>query len=200
MYERTYHTKVLAQKNTSEPPRRTFFGKKIIIGTIVLLCLVGIVVLIRLPSLQVKTIVIEGTDVEDPEEVETLAWAHLEGKLFSLLPRTSMFLVPAARIEKQIAATFPRFSSVGVRRSGFDSLIVRVAEREGTSLWCVSDDRCFFMDADGVVFAPAPFFSGDAYVKIFVGTESELPFTPVPSQMLATIALLHERLPSIGIE
>lgn len=201
MYERTYHAKVLAQHTPPEKKRRKRFPwRRVIAGGVAVVVLVGIVLLIRLPGLQVQMVTVEGTRVVDPEEVTQVVWSKLDGTYLSLFPRRSMFVAPTKRIEKAIRASFSRFSDVRVDRKGLHELTVSVVEYEGTYLWCEDEATCYFMTKDGVVFAPAPFFSGDAYIKIFIGEKGEFPFEPLSQKMITTLELLLERLPLLGIE
>ncbi len=200
MYERTYTKKVLQQTTPVEKKKKRRFPlKRFLIGVGIFVFVGGIIWIIRLPALHVKTIEIEGTTVTDPEEVREFVFSRIEGNSLYIFPRKSMLLVPTTFIEKSIKKQFPRFSDVTVRRKGIAGLELSVAEHEGALLWCESDDRCFFMTKEGVVFAEAPFFSGDAYERVFFGAVQELPFYPLPEQMLTLIHTLQERLPSIGI-
>jgi hypothetical protein len=201
MYERTYHAKVLTQHAPVEKKRRKRFPwKRFFWWCGAFVFLVGIIFLIRLRGLQVASVSVVGTNVVDPEEISAVVWQRLEGTYLSILPRTSMFLVPTRRVESVVAQAFPRLSSVRIDRKGVRGLEVKVSEYEGEYLWCVTNDECYFMTKEGIVFAPAPFFSGDAYKKIFVRTQSPLPFEPITKPMMETLLLLLERLPLLGIE
>lgn len=203
MYERIYKPKVLnAQRAPEEEKRRSrrFRWKYFLWSGGGVLLLVGFVLLARASSLQVRDIRVEGTTVVDPEEVVTLVQDEMNGRFLFFLPRTSMLVLSTRTITHRIEQAFPRFSSVSVRRSGTASLEVVVTEREGTYLWCRGEDDCFFMTNEGVVFAVAPFFSGDAYERIFYGNEVPLlPFTPLPTSFLGVIETLRTRLPILGI-
>jgi cell division septal protein FtsQ len=199
MYERTYNAKVLSQKAPPEKKRRRRFPwRKFMIGLVSVLILAAIVILIRLPQLQVKTIAVVGTEVTDPEDVSIFIRSQIEGNFLYAFPKTSMLLVPTTSVAKWTAKEFPRFSSVDVRRKGVHGLTVSVSEHQGTYLWCAMDE-CYFMNADGLVFAPAPFFSGDAYAKLYIGTKSALPFSPLTPEQFAMVQVVLSRLPSIGI-
>jgi cell division septal protein FtsQ len=54
----------------------------------------------------------------------------------------------------------------------FQTLAVKVVERLPVALWCGLDpgspgSSCFLLDKEGVVFAPAVIYSGDAYQKYY---------------------------------
>jgi cell division septal protein FtsQ len=204
MYERNYHKKVLQQKAPPEKKRRKRFPvQKALLITVSVLIVTAIIVIVRLPQLQVTTVDVEGTSVVDPEDVSLFIKTKMEGNYLYIFPKTSMLLVPTATITKWTARQFPRFSTVDVRRKGVHGLVVTVTEHQGVYLWCdtegVEDPGCFFMNKEGSVFAPAPFFSGNAYPKIYMGEKQELPFTPLTPAQLQMVQLFLERLPLIGI-
>ncbi len=203
MYERTYHAKVLTQNASPEKKRRRRFPVRRFVWSLLLVVLAaGVVVLIRLPGLQVKTIEVEGASVADPEEVTLLIRSQMEGNYFYFFPRTSMLLVPTSTIAHRLQRQFPRFASVDIRRKGLNGLAVTIVEHTGTALWCDRgeiEEQCFFMTDTGLVFAEAPFFSGDAYERMYGGTLAGLPFSPLTTEQLATIHTLRDRLPSLSI-
>jgi hypothetical protein len=80
------------------------------------------------------------------------------------------------------------------------SLKVTVTEYTGTYLWCDSTDVCSFMDDTGAVFADSPFFSGNAYLKIYSGKRAPYPFYPVTMDQIALISHIKDRLESIDID
>lgn len=214
MYERTYQKKVLSQTPPEESAakkrrRRRRAKMRRILKVLFVLALITLVVfLIRLPQLQVRTVDVVGTSVVDPEDVSRYVQSQIEGNILYLLPKKSMLLVPTASIAKWTARQFPRFATVDVRRKGVHGLIVTVTEHTGTYLWCqeaqsqsadAAAPSCYFMTSDGLVFAPAPVFSGNAYVRIYMGAKQELPFTPLTPDQLSLVQLLLDRLPAVGI-
>lgn len=196
MYERTYHTRVL---KTDDAPRakRSFPWKRVLGILSIIAVLVGVVLCIRAPRFQVARVVVDGTNVADPEAVSQAVLTDLEGNYLYILPKTSIVLVSTDTIETRIREQFPRFKDVRVERDSMHSLKVTVVEYPGVYLWC--DDACSFMDETGTVFADAPYFSGSAYLKIYSGERQAYPFRPVSTELLATISYLYDRLQSIDI-
>jgi hypothetical protein len=198
MYERTYHKSVLKQGETPKEQRHFPWKRVGIICGVLVLC-TGFVFLTRIPKLQVDTVTVEGTNVADPEEVSLYVAKLLEGRALYVFPKTSIILVSSHFIQKNIEADFPRFQSVSVTKSSMHSLHLRVKEYEGVYLWCETEMNCFFMDKKGVVFAPAPYFSGNAYVKIYTNKGGTVPFNPITPSELAMIGVIIERLKAISI-
>ncbi len=201
MYERTYHKTVL--KTDDKPKQKKGLAKvnwKLIAwiaGAAIVLA--GFVLIVRLPGVQVKHIEINGAQVVDPGDVTEFVNNALQGKQFWLLPRTSIFMVSAPQLADEIKAAFPRLQTVDVDCKNFSTLSIDVTEYQGVYLWCTDAATCYFMDQNGTVFAPAPYFSGNAYPKLFVGSLQPLPFQALDADQLTTLALLNDRLGSLGI-
>ena len=198
MYERTYHTRVLKQDML--PKERTAFPWKRMLWTVMFVGgLIGVVLLIRAPFLQINTVTVEGVHVVDPDTVSQYAISILEGKRLMLFPKKSTLLLSTRAIQRAVATSFPRFETVAVSRDSLHSLVVSVQEYDGVYLWCIADTDCYFMDARGIVFASAPYFSGTAYPKVYRGEKQVIPFEPLTPDMLANVALLEGGLKQSGI-
>lgn len=204
MYERTYHDRVLKNEENTSPKKKRFFRPRLRLKTILItigcIALVGIcVTLTRLTRLQIASVEIEGTNVADPTEVSTFVFGQLQGTRLYVFPRTSIILAQTRRLERNLRTAFPRFETVRVMRTGLSRLTITVSEYGGAYLWCTDATQCLFMDKNGVVFAEAPYFSGSAYPKVFIGAQADLPFRPITTEQLALIELLTERLNAISI-
>jgi cell division septal protein FtsQ len=199
MYERTYHKAVLKTESEPQKKRRRINWKLLVRLLVAVAIVVGVIVLICLPRLQVKTVTVAGANVVDPADVSAFVQQHLQGHELLLLPKTSIFLIHEHSLALDIKQHFSRLQTVSVKRTTFSSLTVTVTEYQGVALWCSDETTCYFMDQNGVVFAPAPYFSGDAYPKIFDGTFQHLPFQAITADQNAAVSLLMARLPIIGI-
>jgi hypothetical protein len=197
MYERTYQSRVL-KSDTPTSEQKKFPWKRVVITLGVVTVLAGFVMLTRMPELQVQTIEVSGANVADPEEVMLYAVGLLEGSHLRLLPKKSMLLLDSDMLASRIKAQFPRFNEVVVTRDGATKLQVSVTEYQGAYLWC--DEQCFFMDERGSVFAPAPYFSGNAYVKILIGVRDVLPFVPITDDQLKLVETYRSYLRDISID
>lgn len=201
MYERTYHRQVLKTAQDDEAPvRRSAPWKRILFFVLLIGALVGSGVAIRHPKLQITTIRVEGTEVLDPEEVRLYVVSLLQGRVAWLFPRSSTLLVQTEKIELFVKDDFPRIRSIRVERDGTEGLIVSVTEYKGSFLWCETKDTCFFMDQQGMVYSPAPVFSGTAYAKIISGApRQELPFQGLSVESLAFVSTLEQGFTTIDI-
>jgi hypothetical protein len=199
MYERTYHKAVL--KTEEKPTKKsTRINWKMLAWIFAIVAvIVGLVFVIRMPKLQVRNINVVGANVVDPGDVTEFVNNQLQGNKLFFLPRTSIFLVPEHSLEREIKAQFPRLQTVSVSRKNFSTLTVSVTEFQGVYLWCTDATTCYFMDQNGVAFASAPYFSGSAYPKVFVGTLQALPFQAITQDQNNDIATLLDKLPALMI-
>jgi len=198
MYERTYNSRVLKteEKPTKKKRRGISWVHIVVIGGIFLI-LVVVVLLIRAPKFQVRSINVIGTTVAEPLDISDFVLNTLGGNYLWIFPKSSVFLISNDAVASAVKNAFPRLNSVVVDRDGLSSLRVTVTEYPGVYLWC--DDACSFMDENGTVFADAPYFSGSAYLKIYSGERAPYPFTPISPEELTLVAHLKERLEAIDI-
>lgn len=204
MYERNYHDSVLSEEkaqSVKKKKKRVFSWKNALLTALCIIVVGGFITATQLNRLQVREVVVEGANSADPKDVSVFVTESLSGKWLYLFPKTSIVLLPDHYLEKAIKRAFPKFSDVSVVRRGTQTVKVSVREYEGVYVWCeAGTENCSFMSYDGVVFAPAPFFSGSAYIKLFVESASEYPFVPITTEQLTTMRFLVERLQGIAIE
>lgn len=199
MYHRSYHERVL-KSDTPKQKKTRIKWKSIAIGVGTAALISALVVIIRAPRLQVTEVVVEGAQVADPFEVSQFVLGTLDGTYLRIFPKTSIVLISPDTLTQSIARAYPRFKSVAVDRASMQKLVVSVEEYPGVYLWCDTTDACSFMDAQGTVFADAPYFSGSAYLKVYGGTRSPYPFTAFNPTQMQMIATLSDKLPGIDIE
>lgn len=201
MYERNYHDSVLGEDKLSVKKKKKRIKRKTVFILSGCLVFLGIgMTLIFLAPLQVRTVLVKGTNSADPKDVSDFVTESLVGKWLYIFPKTSIVLLPDRTLEHSIQKAFPKFSTVSVTRSGTQTVTVSVTEYEGVYVWCDEGIvACSFMSSTGVVFAPAPFFSGSAYLKLFIGEMHEYPFTPISAEQLANVTFMVERLQAITV-
>lgn len=124
---------------------------------ILFLVLLGIIVYVLwLPALRVQAIEAEGPD---PEGIEAVALAALEGSALGVLPRSSIFLVPEEDIRARVLDAYPQVQAVSVSATGLTTLSVKALARDDAFVWCGESPAarrasCYKADAEGLIFAP----------------------------------------------
>jgi hypothetical protein len=204
MYERSYHNRVLRQDAPTlvrDTKAKRFWRWKVVVRVVaVLFVLAGLVFLVRADAVQVKKIEVKGTAVIDPEDVSQGVRSDLEGNYLWILPRSSVFLINERHLASSVQKKFSRIETVSISRTNFHTLTVSLKEFEAVYLWCISVDKCYFMDKQGVVYSPAPVFSGTAYPKIITGAPLEtLPFQAMTLADVTRFGSLEKGLSQINI-
>lgn len=158
----------------------------------------GIAGLSWLPQIRIAHIDVSGTESVAPEAVEEEARAALAGTLWGVLARDNILVYPKEGIHARIAAKFPVFKSIQVRRKNLDTLIIAVAEREPQNLWCGPSitfaSPCYLVDEDGVAYAPAADFSGTIYTRYYGSTSSATPRQYLTQEQYHALFALIEEL------
>lgn len=79
-----------------------------------------------------------------------------------------IFLYPQQTIAEKLQ-NFSTIKTVTVQAEDFRTILVGVVERHPAALWCgdsASSTGCYFLDENGLAYAPAALYSGDAYQSI----------------------------------
>lgn len=176
----------------------------ILLGIVALLVLSIVPLAAYISHLSIFTIgdiSVQGAQDVRPELVRAFVSKQLhDGQLHIFDPNNELWY-PRGRIEAQTLKEFPRLSSVSLHLSAwtYPALVVTVSERQPDAIWCsgaLTDSsvpaQCYYMDASGVIFAPADAF---AEYTIFAGgniSASSSPITQVylPGKYAQTQALI----------
>lgn len=111
-------------------------GKFIILSILAILIISGLVYLLYLPALSVRSISIQGNNILDPKDLVAEVNQTLEGKYWYLFPKRSIFIYPKKVITVNLLKQFPRLSGVEIGLGEYDSIVVDVKERDSDSIWC----------------------------------------------------------------
>lgn len=131
---------------------------------------------------QIGEVVVPGEEVVEREEIVSLAKESLTGRYLWIIPKANAFLYPRQVIKESLLKEFPRFKSVWLDVNNFHTLSVDVEERVPLALYCKNAGECYFLDEDGLIFAPAGSFSGTVY---FTYTTKDKIDNPVGTSLLS---------------
>jgi len=131
--------------------------------------LLAVVVLIaawltHIPFIHIRTIEVVGAETISSSSVQALIKKELEGSYYLFFPKRNIFLYPKQEITELLRARYPVLSSAQVHANDFQTLGVVLVERTARALWC-QDERCYFMDENGVLYGDAPQFSAPVYTR-----------------------------------
>jgi hypothetical protein len=200
MYERTYHDKAIkTDKRVLKREKLRRKRRRILFSILAILLLVGVVFFLRLRILQVDTVEVKGNEVVDSMDVSTAVLASITGKYIWVIPRSNVLLVSPHKLEAVIENTFTRAKSAHITRTGAHTITVAIEEYSVTYLWCTQESDCYAMDENGTVYSEAPYYSGDAYPRIYKGSLQPLPFSPLTALELKLVHESEDHLRTLSI-
>ncbi len=166
--------KKVRSKKTREDMRHAFFETLFL--TIGLVCAVLVLAtqITRLPQVTLSDVKIVGAKTVSTDELESLVWEQLSGSYgFFLFPRVFSLIIPRNTIEETLLVEQLRLREIALDLGDMQTLVVTVSERTPVAVWCEDESTpiCFFVDANGFMYAPAPEFTGNAFFKI-IGSNS----------------------------
>lgn len=168
--------------------RARIFIISVVSVLLALSCLVG---LTYWPALQIKDVAVSGAQTLPPGTVEAFVRDRLAGEYWYVFSKSNIFLYPKQQIAADLVQTYPVLASADVHAADFHTITVNLVEREPRALLCSQDNRCLFMDENGVAYTDAPIFSEPVYVSYYGSTTGNmLPkqfLTPVEFQALSAL-------------
>lgn len=121
--------------------------------------------------LRVSAINISGEETISSSSVLAVVEQQLAGNYLYVFPRDNIFLYPKSTIAAALLDNIQTIKTADVHAENFQTISVTVVERTPVALWCgetvASSSSCSFVDVDGVIYAKAADYSGDAYKKYY---------------------------------
>ena len=122
-------------------------------------------VLSHISAISIQHISVEGNEVLSVDEITSYIQEHISGSYLKLFSKRNIFLYPKHRITEDLQRQFSRIESVALSFNSLTSINVAIQERGPFALWCRDDNDCYFMDDQALIFAQAPQFSGNVYMR-----------------------------------
>lgn len=144
----------------------------VILAGAALLLLLGILVALSwAPFMRITAVSVVGARTVDAVALQEAVQQEISGGYGYLFARSNIFLYPKDGIVKNLAQQFSTIKTVTVQAEDFHTMAVVVVERQPTALWCgdsiASSTHCYFLDENGLAYAQAALYSGDAYQKYY---------------------------------
>lgn len=184
--------------------RQKIFLNKIFLSLFALLFIfAGLAYISHLEQLNISEVEITGNKVESKEMIETAVKKEITGNYLWFFPKTNIFFYPKDNIEKDLFNQFNRLKSVSLSVEN-KTLKVSLDERIALYTWCgemmnsvdglSKEEKCYFIDEAGYIFAEAPYFSGEVYFKFYGGALEK------PSPIFSQLVLFKENLEKNGLK
>ncbi len=157
---KSYRYKKASSRIAKRERARRVFALVFKIGAPIAL-LVGLVMLTRADSLQIKNFEVEGEQAVSEEHLKNAALSFISSTRFWLLPKSNIFLLGKNELSDALRSEFGRIQEADIDKNFLDrSVKISVKERQSDFLWCSGVGECFFMDNSGLVFEKAPIDGG----------------------------------------
>ena len=130
----------------------------------------GLALLARASFLKITTVSVAGVETLATSTLQSFVKEKMSGYYAYLFPKDDIFLYPRSGLAAAVLSAYPTLKSAEVQAQDFHHIEVTVVERQPKALWCPLDaseaeGACYFMDEEGVVYAPAPEFSAPVYIS-----------------------------------
>jgi hypothetical protein len=162
------------RKFTSERVRKAHRQRLIVLGSIYVLLIVSLLLALWQLSyasfFRIDTISVSGAKAITSEDVFSLVSPYLSGAYGHLFSKRNVWLYPRRAIKEDIVETFTRVKSATLAVENTHTLRITIEEREPRALVCrkgtgdAESTACYFLDADGLIFADAPQLAGHSYI------------------------------------
>ena len=119
------------------------------------LILVLPILLLRANFLEVQDIEISGVEKAGEESIKKISLDFISGNYFYLIPKSNILFLNEEKLANILLTNFPRLKEVRVDKKVNKNIEIKVKERGGDFLWCRSEEECFNMSSDGLVFEKA---------------------------------------------
>lgn len=157
----------------------------------------------------IKTFLISGNNSVTNTEIFKITDNNIEGRYLGLFAKNNFLIFPRFEIEKDILDQIKTIKSVNISWKDWQIVTISIEERRPHSVWCGDDVKkaeanCYFMDQTGYIFAEAPVFSGNIFIRnyslpVIQGASSTDPIgtyflsTSIYSKIFSLIDLLDGR-------
>lgn len=160
MYKSASHYRGRARKRR----RARKIAKTLLAVFALLLFSSGLIFLSRANTFLVDTVTVSGAETIKNEDIQAAVLESIDGRFLYFIPRSNVALVQTDKLEEELRSQFKRIEEIEVDRSGLKELSVEIVEREPFGLWCASENDCYFLDIEGLIFAPASFVSSSVFL------------------------------------
>ncbi|MDP6119503.1 MAG: hypothetical protein QF748_00920 [Candidatus Pacebacteria bacterium] len=168
-----YGRKIKRSSRLTEQKREVFLVKSGLITLVLILIIAGLTYLSRLPQFHIVGATTEGNSVTSNSEIEKIINQNITGYYLGFFARKNVLIYPKKQIKRDLMEEFRRIEDVRFSIIDLEELHVVINERKPDTLWCgvkkgeELEEKCFFVDPDGLIYSKAPSFSGNVFLKVY---------------------------------
>jgi len=170
------------QKKTRREKRR-FKKKTIILISSIIIIIGSFFYVMNHDFVAIASLEIRGQKTIIESDVRGSLERYFDTDTMRLIRRDNVLLLNIGRVEEFLREEFPKIEDLSVEINDGDILTVVIGERSVHSLWCINrvyesefDEECYFADKNGLLYARAPYFSGNIYMKLYVEPKEDIDY------------------------
>lgn len=136
--------------------------------------LIGLVYLANIPAFKIKEVAIVGQQTITTSSLEKTLHTYLDEYWLWVIPKRNLLFVMPSALDTRLKDTFPKIYQTDIDVD-IDVLRITIEERTPHSLWCTNKEYtskfnqdCMFADQRGLLYARAPYFSDNVFLKVFI--------------------------------
>jgi len=149
---------ILSPKREKRKRRITISRKTYSILGTVFIGLAGLAFLIFGSGVfKIENIVIDGAHNSDMPAISKVIDSYLDQGNF-VKKRNNIYLANLKKLREEILEEVPKVEDVAIERKAFKGILVHILEKQAKGIYCV--DTCYYFDASGVAYEPAPATKG----------------------------------------
>lgn len=124
------------------------------IFVMIILCIVGLLYLIKLPSIQINDVKISGNVFVDTQEINSKTKEILGSYSYFIFLNKNIFFFPSKKLETKLKEN-PAIIKASIKKDFFNTLNITIEEQEKEMLYCSSAEKneCFYINKVGFIYA-----------------------------------------------
>ena len=144
---------------------------------------------------EIKEIKISGNRKISTQEIRDIIEEKINKKKFLFISKN--FFLTDFDDAKQIIEEFPAAGGVILKRKFPNKVIIDIEERTPVGIWCQSDDNCYYIDKEGVIFEKTKYKR-----ELVINSEKEIIFGQkiIKEESLKDILEIHNELKDIELD
>lgn len=166
----------------------------------------GLAFLSQASFLQVTSIAVAGAGAVGSTTIADFARAEMADDYLFVFPKQNIFLYPKSTIAQGLLEKFPTLKTADVHADNFHTVAIAVTERKPVALWCgesaETPEACMLLDENGFAYAPAPEYSGDAFIRFYgtLATTSRQYLAPAAfGDLLPLVQAIAQKEPALAL-
>ena len=150
--------------------RRLFFIRLYIFSFILLVVVFGLAIFSGSEKLKIQTIIVSGNAAVSSDDVLKIANRDMDGRYAYLFAKSNSIIFPRFKIKSDLLKEIKTIKDLDINWDDWQRISLKITERKPHSVWCgndinISNNQCYFVDKDGLLYSEAPTFSGSMFVK-----------------------------------